>query len=145
VEINKSAWHAKAFFSTWKNLHRGHMFDTKCDHVSLCIYFWMIALSPLNWCLWSFIPWFFNSTTKKLICWGLLLSLPLYSPKLLWIYRSLIVIIIGTFTVVLGAFAVKEFIIDKRFSKETLYLVKSYLRAKKQKVCPIIQFKEVKE
>src|SRR5271156_5629635 len=124
MKINKGSWHYKLWAWTWDKLN-----DSNApSHTNLCSYFWRLILAPIALLLkWVLLPTVLVggvAFSLFVICRGTIHLLGWYS---LLIFP-------------LVAFIVSLFKVGKT---DTAQLVGAYVAAKKQGVCPLIEFEDI--
>ena len=152
MNISKDSWHYKVYAASF-NLTRGCELDWYLRQdwatpISLCPYFWRVVLSPLVFLLWKVLPSIFWRTGWQRFAWALiLLLLPAwfnstrgpylkFLMELGWVLFKFLCIAIPTVSVI----ALYTYIKNEKITRETKYLVKAYVKAKKRKVCPLLKF-----
>lgn len=142
MKVNKNSWHYKlltenfCFISGWEEWHISN---------SLCLYFWQVMFRLVSGLGLGLIA------TSPLVFWGTLL-LGLHPSDLVFFGRLLVGLgIFVTFALTaVGALAsivyAGEFIRDKlprkEYKEKESNLFVEYIKAKKNKLCPIIEFVE---
>lgn len=135
MEIDSNSWHARVYQKYGKS-----------NQPTLCQYFWRVILgAPLEWAFnpdRSSRP--FASLALLLIASSTLMSIASGDP---WWYGTVILLIIITGAVVftgigIGACHLADKLITRKDRQSSQPLTRSYISAKKNKVCPYIEFTE---
>lgn len=142
MEIRTDTWHCKAYLYSCTArrpyLEAGQII--MYSKPSLCRYFWTVAFSPMIWLLYAIGRIFFGTPTRTSLSLTALILSPLLIKSFQGEYVKVLLLCASFFVALVGAFAFKEFVIDRNFPSETRKLFKEYIKAKKSKVCPIIEF-----
>jgi hypothetical protein len=140
MEINRNSWH-----------YRLLKFSDTVPSTSLCLYFWQVALvvpikglvvavfgSLLGVCLVTFLLLF--AAPLATLLFFLISDLP---PSSDWVLLNLLGAIIWLIPIVLfGEVAVKKILRNKEtnYTPKEPNILLEFLKAKKEKICPLIQF-----
>lgn len=157
LKLSKGSWHYKMLLILKGGYYFYH-YDKKQKRLSLCKYFWTVVIGIFQYpftVMWRSLPLSIQDHDEAgkaigvwlAICIVIEIVSRIIDPSWWWVGFTVFFIGLAFVGVIVGAISLFEFLEDKNYERQMKRrierkpsLFKEFIKAKKNKVCPCIEF-----
>lgn len=157
LKLSKGSWHYKMLLCL-KGQYYFYHYQGEQKRLSLCKYFWTVVIGVFQYpftLMWRSLPLSIQDHDEAgqaigiwlAICTVVQIVFMLVDPSWWWVGFTVFFVGLGFVGAVVGILALFEFLMDKHYQRSIKKrlarkpsLFKEFIKAKKNKVCPCIEF-----